>query len=574
MSDPNLFAVLTPYDDSNFARDAFGLIANVDLYRKAAEGIAEEPTIDSREPTPAPPSSPMAQREFGDRILLCLNKLPKDPKTGWQFGTNPRISDVLLGHRGTLGISSRQFYIAITEEFRVELHETSRHGTVISYDNQGKDVVVKDDKRLLSFEPGAQKQWNEIIVYVPDAKGLAFKIDFPSHRVGASKYRENLRALLEECQTALPSVGGLGLESNPFTASLSRQTQTPSPRSVCFDDGEIGRGEFGLVYKFIDMRVGQFYAAKKFKSLALKRRNGKRMKLDNSWIDKIRVEVDIMTKNPHVSGPSLLACRRGLILWKPNIMQVIGFEEKPEPLLLMPYYPLGNLEDRKDVESSQYVSAFRQILLGLRHLHGRGVAHRDLKPANLLIANRHPFTVVISDFGLSRSVARNELMKTFCGSRPYAAPDIVIVGNKNCHEGYGHLVDIWSAGVIMLEFIFGRPDHTRIDHLPTEDWIKAFSKIVVKTVAELDENNDQVIDILKNMLTIKPMARFTAEVCLQKGCDNGLFKRLSNGRIIDGGEYLGADASEVDSDAETGIASPGTTPADKNGSENGTPTPR
>ena len=304
MADPNLFAVLTAYDNKNLARDAFGLPANIHCFRKAAEGIAEEPTIDSREPTPAPQPSPEARCESGDRILLRLDKPPKDSKTGWKFGTDPRVSDVLLGHRGTSGISSSQFYITITEQFHVELHERSRYGTVVSYDGQAKNVILKDDKRLLSFEPGAQKQWKDIIVYVPDANGLAFKIEFPSHRVGGSEYRENLRAFFKGCNTALPSVSGLGLDSNPPTAPPSRQPRTPCKLTVYFDDGEIGRGEYGLVRKYIDMRAGKFYAAKKFNSEVPTRPSGKKRKLDeDGWFEGIRNEVAIMKKNPHVSVP-------------------------------------------------------------------------------------------------------------------------------------------------------------------------------------------------------------------------------------------------------------------------------
>lgn len=179
MSDPNVFAVLIPCDKKNLARDAFRLQDNADCYCKAVEGIAEEPTIDSREPTPAPQSSPEGNYDSADRVLLRLDKLPKDLKKGWQFGTDPLVSDVLLGHRGTKGISSHHFHIAITKQFRVELHEKSRYGTAVGYDGQAKEVVLKEDKWLLSFEPGAQKQWKYIIIYVPDADGLAFKIEFP-----------------------------------------------------------------------------------------------------------------------------------------------------------------------------------------------------------------------------------------------------------------------------------------------------------------------------------------------------------------------------------------------------------
>lgn len=129
-------------------------------------------------------------------------------------------------------------------------------------------------------------------------------------------------------------------------------------------------------------------------------------------------------------------------------MQVIRFDEKPRPRLIMPYYLLGNLHNFQVNSQEQYVIAFRQILLGLCHLHG--LAHRDLKPANLLVAA--PFNIIIADFGFAKD-ATDSLLTTFCGTYVYAAPEIYSV-NRN---GYGLSVDLWSTGVIMLEFTFGRP---------------------------------------------------------------------------------------------------------------------
>ncbi|KAL8769044.1 MAG: hypothetical protein Q9209_004830 [Squamulea sp. 1 TL-2023] len=243
-------------------------------------------------------------------------------------------------------------------------------------------------------------------------------------------------------------------------------------------------------------------------------------------------------------------------------MRVIGFKEKPEPSLWMPYYPHGSLEDRTDVMHWQCVSAFRQMLLGLRHLHGAGVVHRDLKPANLLIAETEPFTIVISDFGFSKSITSDDLLKTFCGSRAYAAPEVVPVGNKSRSQGYRSSVDIWSAGMIMMEFLFGRANHADIDHLPLKNWILEWSAKAVKQVYELDEDNDQVIDIVKHMVTMKPEDRFSANQCLQRGCANGLFKRRSDDEIHDACNHIRDITVEVDTEAKTEIVASDADPSE------------
>lgn len=85
-------------------------------------------------------------------------------------------------------------------------------------------MVIKDDKRLLSYEPGARKQWEEVILYVPDADGLTFKINFPNHRVGDGEYWRKFQAFVNDSRRALPSVQELGLNSNSSTAPISRQS--------------------------------------------------------------------------------------------------------------------------------------------------------------------------------------------------------------------------------------------------------------------------------------------------------------------------------------------------------------
>lgn len=58
MYDHNVFAVFTAFDQRNMASSAFRLSHNSQWFRKAEGGVAEEPTIDSRETTP--PLGPLA----------------------------------------------------------------------------------------------------------------------------------------------------------------------------------------------------------------------------------------------------------------------------------------------------------------------------------------------------------------------------------------------------------------------------------------------------------------------------------------------------------------------------------
>ena len=135
-------------------------------------------------------------------------------------------------------------------------------------------------------------------------------------------------------------------------------------------------------------------------------------------------------------------------------MPIIGFDETPEPILIMPLYTHGNLSDVKETASkTQYISAFRQILLNLRHLYERGIVHRDLKPENIFIVE--PFKIVITDFSLSKLARDGGLLKTKCGTYLYATPEI------SYGYGYGSEVDIWFTDIIIIKLIYFLPPYIK-----------------------------------------------------------------------------------------------------------------
>jgi calcium/calmodulin-dependent protein kinase I len=73
-----------------------------------------------------------------------------------------------------------------------------------------------------------------------------------------------------------------------------------------------------------------------------------------------------------------------------------------------------------------------------------GIAHRDLKPENLLYSSKDPGALLkVSDFGLARFVANDEVMMTQCGTPGYVAPEII------SGHGYSEAIDFWSVGVIL-----------------------------------------------------------------------------------------------------------------------------
>lgn len=224
-------------------------------------------------------------------------------------------------------------------------------------------------------------------------------------------------------------------------------------------------------------------------------------------------------------------------------MEVINFHETPEPVLFMRYYHLGNLEELEGVTQEQNVSAFRQVLLGLDHLHERLIVHRDLKPENLIVAALEPFIIKIADFGLSKDVAES-FVKTFCGSALYVAPEVFNGGMDMVHDHnsdhYGSPADIWSTGVIFLIIIYDPPaipNMPGIEMWDTRLWKYWFDKWAPALVQRVNDfENDKLTDILSRMIIIDPRQRLTAKQCLERGCRTGLFQKRQNGIIVDAGD--------------------------------------
>ena len=66
----------------------------------------------------------------------------------------------------------------------------------------------------------------------------------------------------------------------------------------------------------------------------------------------------------------------------------------------------------------------RQVLHALQYMHRRKITHRDIKPDNILISSFDPLRVKLSDFGLSKVVQEETMLKTFCGTLLYCAPEV------------------------------------------------------------------------------------------------------------------------------------------------------
>ena len=301
MYEAKVFAVLIPDDYQGLARDAFRLRPNAGLYHQSSKGIVTEPGLSSREPTPALSVSEHGDNDNNhdsDRLILTFDDLPRNPQRGWQFGTDPRTSDVLLGHRGTHGVSARHFLVKIDEDRRVVLRDTSTFGTSVSYDGQAEYEVRQNFTWILSLEPGSTNSLGETVLRPGK---LAFRIHFPNHRLGKSEYLSSLQNFINAGRVDLPTVTALGLDSGTTTA-IPSHSRTPGQGPIYVNLSLIGQGEFGAVHRVIDVSTGNIYAGKRFRHPFGNAVKGKRKLDHDKWMNGVRNETSIMKENPHVSN--------------------------------------------------------------------------------------------------------------------------------------------------------------------------------------------------------------------------------------------------------------------------------
>ena len=202
---------------------------------------------------------------------------------------------------------------------------------------------------------------------------------------------------------------------------------------------------------------------------------------------------------------------------------------------------LLNKLGKLDYNLSQYFAS--QILVALSYMHKAGIYHRDLKPENIGIDKY--FQLKLFDFATSikinkyfdkktmrfidlneneknyikEKIEKNEikedniikldkynillLERLFVGTLEYVSPEVL----ENKYDIIGPGVDIWSFGVILYTFLFGKNPFKAKTQQETMDNIKNVKYSFDEIKDDKNKNYKEAKDLLSKILIKDPAKR-------------------------------------------------------------------
>ncbi|XP_051549427.1 serine/threonine-protein kinase MARK1-like isoform X4 [Myxocyprinus asiaticus] len=250
-------------------------------------------------------------------------------------------------------------------------------------------------------------------------------------------------------RTPLPTVNERDAENH---TSVDGYTDTPAPPTKSASRQSLPRCR-NSVASITDEHphIGNYRLLK-----TIGKGNFAKVKLARHVLTGREVAVKIIDKtqlNPTSLQKLFREVRIMKVLNHPNIVKLFEVIETEKTLYLIMEYASGGevfdyLVAHGRMKEKEARAKFRQIVSAVQYCHQKRIVHRDLKAENLLLDA--DMNIKIADFGFSNEFTIGSKLDTFCGSPPYAAPEL-FQGKKYD----GPEVDVWSLGVILYTLVSG-----------------------------------------------------------------------------------------------------------------------
>jgi len=261
-----------------------------------------------------------------------------------------------------------------------------------------------------------------------------------------------------------PSTKGITKPSNIRNNKPITNKPVALPRQWSLQDFDIGKplgqGKFGNVY---------LAREKKHKYVVALKVLFKKQLMEAKVEHQLRREIEIQTRLRH-----------------PNILRLFGyFHDKDRIFLILEFAGKGEifkeLSTVRKYDEKTAATYIRDVASALDYCHSKHVIHRDIKPENLLIDING--RVKIGDFGWAVHTPANR-RQTLCGTLDYLPPEMI---ENSPHD---HSVDIWALGVLMYEFLTGRPP---FESTTQKETYKKITNVDIKFPRDMSDNAKDLI---------------------------------------------------------------------------------
>ncbi|CAF1414509.1 unnamed protein product [Rotaria magnacalcarata] len=184
--------------------------------------------------------------------------------------------------------------------------------------------------------------------------------------------------------------------------------------------------------------------------------NFSRVKLGVHLLAKEKVAIKILDKTKLDERTQRLLLREITSMERlhhPNIIRLYEVIETPTEIYIVNEYASGGELYTRITKEGKFIedeakTIFAQITAAVDHVHRTGIIHRDIKSENVFFAKER--LIKLGDFGFSTFSEKNQTLTTFCGSPPYAAPELFR------DENYiGIYVDLWAMGILLYFMVTG-----------------------------------------------------------------------------------------------------------------------
>ncbi|XP_016943301.1 uncharacterized protein Sik3 isoform X3 [Drosophila suzukii] len=230
------------------------------------------------------------------------------------------------------------------------------------------------------------------------------------------------------------------------------------------------------------------------------------VKLATNIVTKTKVAIKIIDKTC-LNEEYLSKTFREISILKslrhPHITRLYEVMESQSMIYLVTEYaPNGEIFDHlvangrmKEPEAAR---VFTQLVSAVHYCHLRGVVHRDLKAENVLLDK--DMNIKLADFGFSNHYEEGATLRTWCGSPPYAAPEVF-----QGLEYDGPKSDIWSLGVVLYALVCGA--------LPFDGKtiLELKSRVVLGKFRIPFFMSQECEQLIRNMLVVEPDRRYTVK---------------------------------------------------------------